>query len=339
MPTMKAVVVHGAGDLRVEDRPVPEPSHGQVRLRMTHGGICGSDLHYYLDGKVGNFVVREPLVLGHEVVGRVDLDPAGRYAAGTPVAIHPAYACGTCPECAAGQPNVCRNARYLGSAASDPQTQGGFAERLLVRQDQIRVLPEGLDLARAVLAEPLAVALHAVNQAGGVSGKEVLVSGSGPIGALVVAAAAARGARDVTATDVRDSPLEVARLVGATRTIRVDQEQVPELAFDIAFEASGSPRGLSAALGSVVRGGTVVQVGSLPSGDFPVTLAALVAREITLRGAFRFADEIDEAIELLAKDDRFQHVVTHTFPMDDVREAMDVAHDASASSKVVLDLS
>jgi L-idonate 5-dehydrogenase len=296
-------------------------------------------LHYYLDGRVGNFVLRGPLVLGHEVVGRVDLDPAGRYAAGTPVTIHPAYACGSCAECRTGHPNICRNARYLGSAASDPQVQGGFAEHLLVRQDQIRVLPEGLDLARAVLAEPLGVALHAVNQAGDVSGKRVLVSGSGPIGALVVAAAAVRGAGEVTATDLRDAPLEVARLVGATRTVRVDQEQVPEMAFDVAFEASGSPRGLSAALGSVVRGGTVVQVGSLPGGDLPVTLAALVAREITLRGAFRFADEIDEAIELLATDDRFKHVVTHTFAMDDVRRAMDVAADASVSSKVVLELS
>lgn len=338
MRSMKAVVVHQAGDLRVDDRPVPEPGEGQVRLRVTHGGICGSDLHYYLDGRVGNFVLREPLVLGHEVVGRVDLDPAGRYAEGTPVAIHPAYACGTCPECRAGRTNTCRNARYLGSAASDPQVQGGFAEHLLVREDQIRVLPEGLDLARAVLAEPLGVALHAVNQAGDVSGKKVLVSGSGPIGALVVAAAVVRGAAEVTATDLRDAPLHVARLVGAAHTIRVDQEQVPELTFDVAFEASGSPRGLSAALGAVVRGGTVVQVGSLQGGDLPVTLAALVAREITLRGAFRFADEIDEAIELLATDDRFQHVITHTFAIDDVRQAMDVAHDASVSSKVVLEV-
>ncbi len=335
---MKAVVVHSAGDLRVEERPVPEPDQGEVRLTMTHGGICGSDLHYYLDGRVGNFILREPLVLGHEVVGTVDLDPSGRYEPGTRVAIHPATVDHTCPECEAGHPNTCRNARYFGSAASDPQTQGGFAEQMIARQDQLRPLPDGLDLSRAVLAEPLGVALHAVNQAGDVKGKKVLVSGSGPIGALVVAAAAARGAAEVTATDLQDKPLEVARLVGATATIRVDQAPVPELTYDIAFEASGSPRGLSAAIASVVRGGTVVQVGSLPSGDLQVALAALVAREITLRGAFRFADEIDEAIELLATDDRFQHVVTHTFPMAAVSAAMDVARDSGISSKVVLEL-
>ncbi|MDQ2781288.1 L-idonate 5-dehydrogenase [Lapillicoccus sp.] len=336
---MKAVVVHSAGDLRLEERPVPQPGTGEVRLRMTHGGICGSDLHYYLDGRVGNFVLRGPLVLGHEVVGTVDLDPSGNLSAGTPVAIHPATADHTCPECEAGHTNTCRNARYFGSAASEPQTQGGFAEQMVVRQDQLRLLPDGLDLARAVLAEPLGVALHAVNQAGDVRGKKVLVSGSGPIGVLVVAAAAARGAAEVTATDLQDTPLEVARKVGATQTIRVDREPVPELSYDVAFEASGSPQGLNAAIACVVRGGTVVQVGSLPGGDLPIALSALVAREITLRGAFRFVDEIDEAIQLLATDDRFQHVVTHTFPMSDVSEAMEVAGNAGVSSKVVLELS
>lgn len=335
---MKAVVVHSAGDLRLEERPIPDPGEGEVRIRTTHGGICGSDLHYYLDGRVGNFVIREPLVLGHEVVGTVDVDPSGAIPVGTPVAIHPATADHTCPECEAGRPNICRHARYLGSAASDPQTQGGFAEQIVVRHDQLRMLPDGLDLARAVLAEPLGVALHAINQAGGVSGKKVLVSGSGPIGALVVAAAAARGAAAVTATDLQDTPLEVARRVGATHTIRVDREPVPELEFDTAFEASGSPRGLSAAIASVVRGGTVVQVGSLPGGELPVVLSVLVAREITLRGAFRFLDEIDEAIRLLATDDRFQHIVTHTFVMSDVARAMETAHDAGVSSKVVLEL-
>ncbi|GAA1900598.1 L-idonate 5-dehydrogenase [Lapillicoccus jejuensis] len=336
---MKAVVVHAARDLRVEERPVPDPGEGEVRVRMTHGGICGSDLHYYLDGRVGSFVLQGPLVLGHEVVGTVDLDPSGRHAPGTKVAIHPAYADHRCPECLAGHPNTCRNARYLGSAASDPQTQGGFAEHTVVRLDQLRPLPQGLELDRAVLAEPLGVALHALDRAGDVRGRRVLVTGAGPIGALVVAAAAARGAAEVTATDLQDKALEVAHLVGATRTVRVDREPVPELAHDVAVEASGSPRGLSTAIASVVRGGTVVQVGSLPGGDLSVALGALVSREITLRGAFRFTDEIDEALHLLATDDRFGHVVTHTFPLADVARAMDVALDPGRSSKVVLELS
>ena len=130
-------------------------------------------------------------MLGHEVVGRIDNDPAGKYRAGTPVAIHPASPCGDCPECAAGVLNICRNARYLGSAASWPHTQGGFAELLLVRDNQIRVLPDTLPLSRAVLTEPLAVGMHALNRAGGVRGAKVLVGGSGPIGILAAGAAKA----------------------------------------------------------------------------------------------------------------------------------------------------
>src|SRR6187551_3266123 len=150
---MKALVVHGAGDLRFDDLPAQAPEAGQVLVRNTHGGICGSDLHYYRHGAVGAFTLRESLVLGHEVVGRIEHDPAGEFAATTAVAIHPASPCGGCPECDAGTRNVCRNARYFGSAASYPHTQGGFAEYMIVRQDQIRLLPDTLPLSRAVLAE------------------------------------------------------------------------------------------------------------------------------------------------------------------------------------------
>ncbi|MEP6980590.1 MAG: alcohol dehydrogenase catalytic domain-containing protein, partial [Nakamurella sp.] len=172
---MKALVVHGAGDLRIDETDIGEPGEGQVLVRMTHGGICGSDLHYYRHGAVGAFTLREPLVLGHEVVGVVDLDPSGSLAAGTPVAIHPATPCTRCPECLAGYRNVCRHARYFGSAASMPHTQGGFSEFMVVRDDQLRRLPEGLPLSRAVLAEPLAVGMHALRRAGGVAGAKVLI--------------------------------------------------------------------------------------------------------------------------------------------------------------------
>jgi L-idonate 5-dehydrogenase len=220
---MKALVVHGAGDLRFDDLPAQAPEPGQVLVRNTHGGICGSDLHYYKHGAVGAFSLREPLVLGHEVVGRIEYDPSGALATGTPVAIHPATPCGHCPECLAGVRNVCRNARYFGSAASFPHTQGGFSEYMIVRQDQIRVLPDTLPLSRAVLAEPLAVGLHALNRAGGVAGAKVLVGGSGPIGILAAGAAKAAGAAEVWTTDLLDHPLKIALDVGVDRNVRIAQ--------------------------------------------------------------------------------------------------------------------
>jgi L-idonate 5-dehydrogenase len=335
---MKAVVVHGAGDLRIEDRPVPAPGAGEVLLEMTHGGICGSDLHYYRDGAVGAFAVREPLTLGHEVVGRVAGDPAGELDAGTEVAVHPATACRSCPECRAGWPHVCRDSRYLGSAARTPHTQGGFTERLVVRRDQVRVLPPGLPLSRAVLAEPMAVGLHALSRAGGVAGATVLISGSGPIGVLTAVAAKAAGAAEVWTTDLLDNPLRIAGEAGADNTVRAGSAVLPEDHFDVAVEASGAPAALGTVLAAVKRRGVVVQLGSLPGGAIKASLSDIVAKEIDLRGTFRFHTEIDDAIAMLASTDRLDVIVTHTFALAEAAEAMAVAADPALSGKVVLHL-
>jgi L-idonate 5-dehydrogenase len=327
---VKALVVHGAGDLRFDDLVEPAPDHGQVLVRNTHGGICGSDLHYYRHGAVGAFALREPLVLGHEVVGRVAVDADGALAAGTPIAIHPATPCNQCHECATGVRNICRNTRYFGSAASMPHTQGGFCEFKAVRRDQIRVLPETLPLSRAVLAEPLAVGMHALNRAGGVAGATVLVGGSGPIGVLAAGAAT---------TDLLDHPLQIARAVGVDRTVRIGAEALPDQYFDVAIEASGASVAVGATLAAVRRRGVMVQLGMFPPGPRPAELSALVAKEIDYRGAFRFDTEFDDAIALLARTDALDPVITHTFDLPDAFEAMDVAAEPAASGKVILRLS
>jgi L-idonate 5-dehydrogenase len=336
---MKALIVHGAGDLRVDELPWASPEHGQVLVRNTHGGICGSDLHYYRHGAVGNFQLLEPLVLGHEVVGRVELDPTGTLPKTTAVAIHPASPCGSCPECARGIRNVCRNARYFGSAASVPHTQGGFAEYMVVRQDQIRVLPTTLPLSRAVLAEPLAVGLHALNRAGGVAGAKVLVNGSGPIGILAAGAAKMAGAEEVWSTDLLDQPLKIALDVGVDHTVRVGTEDLPDRYFDVAIEASGASTAIGPTLAAVRNRGVMVQLGMFPPGPRPAELSALVAKEIDLRGAFRFDDEFDDSIALLAETAALDPVITHTFGLTDAVAAMDAAADPASSGKVVLRLS
>jgi L-idonate 5-dehydrogenase len=336
---MKALVVHAAGDLRVDDIEQGSPGPGQVLVRSTHGGICGSDLHYYHHGAVGNFSLRQPLVLGHEVVGVVEDDPSGTWASGTPVAIHPASPCGHCPECEAGLRNVCRNARYFGSAASFPHTQGGFSEFMRVRDDQIRVLPDNLPLSRAVLVEPLAVGLHALVRAGGVSGAKVLVGGSGPIGALAAGAAKAAGAAEVWATDLLDNPLRIASAVGVDKTVRIDQESLPDQYFDVAIEASGASGAIGPTLAAVRRRGVMVQLGMFAPGPRPAELSLLVSKEIDYRGAFRFDSEFDESIALLASSDALDPVITHTFALGDAVAAMEVAGDPAASGKVVLRLS
>ena len=210
---MRAVVVHGAGDLRVEERPDPVAGPDEVVVAMEWGGVCGSDVSYWKNGASGTAVLRDPLVLGHEVAGRVVASGPGvtGWEPGTPVTVHPAQAAdgSVLPQRLAGRTNLHSRVRYFGSAAFHPHTDGGFSELRAVQARQLRRLPDGVSTEQGALAEPLAVAMHAVNRAGqigaSVRGRDVLVNGAGPIGCLVVAAAKHAGAASVTAADISAS--------------------------------------------------------------------------------------------------------------------------------------
>ncbi|GHA60606.1 L-idonate 5-dehydrogenase [Streptomyces tauricus] len=344
--SMLGCVIHGRGDLRVDELPTPSPGPGEALVAVRYGGVCGSDLHYWRHGGVGDFTLREPMILGHEIVGTVlaygagaDADADGTPAPGTEVAVHPATPCGACPECTAGRRNVCRDTRYLGSAARTPHVQGGFATQVVVPAAQLRPLPPNLPLRRAALAEPLSVALHAVRRAGDVRGKHVLVTGAGPIGCLVVAAAKAAGAAHVTATDLLPRALEYAVAAGADSTVRADEPSSSgrPSEVDAAVEASGVAAGLDTCLRLVRRGGVVVQLGMLPPGQsaFPGNL--VVSREIDLRGAFRFDEEFDDALQLLATAPHFDQLISATIPLAEAESAFTLAADRTKSCKILLD--
>lgn len=332
---MKALYIHAKEDIRVDEVPTPEPGEGQILLRMAYNGICGSDLHYYFEGANGAFVVREPLIPGHEVSGTVAKDPSGKYAEGTPVTVHPAHF---------GDPSekygrhLWPNGDYLGSASTWPHTQGGMSEYLLVDDFMVRPLPEGLSLETAALAEPLAVGLHGINVAGGVEGKKVLVSGSGPIGLLAAAGAIAKGAAEVVCTDVLDGPLSRAAKLGA-KTVRTDQEALPKNYFDVVLECSGAAVAINAAFEAIDRAGIHAQIGMMAAGPHPIALASAISKEVQIRGCFRFDDEIDEAVEILAANPGIaEAVVTHTISADNAVEAFAVAKNSQESGKVLVSL-
>lgn len=333
---MHALFIDAALESAVRDVPVPEVGPDQVRIRVDFVGICGSDLHYYFQGANGAFVVREPLIPGHEVSGRVDHDPSGRWPAGTPVTVHPARFGQPRPGIE-NDPHLWPGGSYLGSASTWPHTQGAAAEYVVVERGMVRLLPEGVTVRRAALAEPLAVALHALGKAGKVEGERVLVTGSGPIGLMAVAAAAAAGAR-VTATDVLPGPLARARQLGASATVDVSAEDLDESAFSVVLECSGVPQSISAALRAVRPAGTVVQVGMLPDADRALNLAPFIAKEVRYLGSFRFADEIDAAIDLLAERPGIEAAITHEFRLEDAAFAFATAKDSDASGKVLLAL-
>ena len=338
---MKAVVVHGAGDLRVDELPDPVAGPGEVVIAVEWGGICGSDISYWRHGGTGTAVLRHPLVLGHEIAGRIAAlgpDVTG-HEVGEPVTAHPSSLVGEFTR-TDGRTNLHPQVRYFGSAMFDPHTDGGFSQFRTVRAEQLRPLPDGVSTLQGALAEPLAVALHAVNRAGGVRGRDVVVNGAGPIGALVVAAAKFHGAASVTAVDVAASSLAIATAMGADEIRDLGGgDSLPEDA-ELVFEASGVPAALGGVLHATARGGTVVQVGNLPGAPAPAALGDLVTREITWIGSFRFVEEIGDALLALRDGLDVGPIVTHRFPLARAAEAMAVAADrASGSSKVMLELS
>lgn len=341
---MKAVVIHAAGDLRVDDVGDVETGPHEVRVRIGAGGICGSDLHYFRHGGFGTVRLKEPMILGHEVAGTVLAvgSAVQSLRPGQKVAVNPGRACGQCRFCQRGQQNHCLDMRFYGSAMRFPHVQGGFREVLTCDAAQAHPVPDRLSLAEAAFAEPLAVALHAVTRAGSLLGKTVLVAGAGPIGMLTVAAARRAGAAEIVVTDILDAPLATAGRYGADRTINV--ATAPEAlgtyedqkgAFDVMFEAAGSAAPLLAGLRVVRPLGTVVQIGQGAEPTLPMSL--IVTKELELRGTFRFWEEFSTAVTFIAAGlIDVKPLLTEVIAAGEAQRAFELAADKSRSMKVQL---
>lgn len=342
---MDALVIHAAGDLRVEDVPTPQVLANQLRVRVRFGGICGSDLHYYQHGGFGTVRVKEPMVLGHEVAGVVEeVGPnASAFAVGDRIAISPSRPCGACRFCRMGLQNHCLDMRYYGSAMRTPHVQGAFRREIVVETSQAHRLADTLSDREGAMAEPLSVALHAVRRAGPLLGKKVLVTGCGPIGALLVVAARRAGAGHIVVTDIGAFALRSALKVGADEIINV-AEQPEALAafasekgqFDVLFEASGNERALRGAFDVLRPRGVIVQVGL--GGEVTLPINTIVAKEFDLRGAFRFHEEFAVAVELLNKGlVDVKPLISASVPYRDAGRAFALAADRSQAMKVLLD--
>lgn len=341
---MRGVVVHAPKDLRIEDVPEQTLGPNDVRVRITTGGICGSDLHYFNHGGTGLIRIREPMVLGHEIAGVVT-EVGGAVAGslgGARVAVNPSRPCGHCRACQEGLHNHCADMRFLGSAMRFPHVQGGFRESLVVHESQAVPIGADVTLAEAAMAEPLAVCLHAVSRAGSLMGRRVLVTGCGPIGALTVMAARHAGALAIVATDMQAFALATAQAVGADQALDVaanpealDDYVAAAGPFDVLFEASGTAAALRAALPHLRPRGILVQLGL--GGDIPLPINLLVTREIDLRGTFRFDTEFALAVALMnGKRLDLSPLLSATVPFGDATAAFELAGDRSRAVKVQL---
>jgi L-idonate 5-dehydrogenase len=341
---MDALVIHAPGDLRVEAIETPPLGERQLRVKVSAGGICGSDLHYFQHGGFGTVRIQEPMVLGHEVAGRITAigEAVRTFAPGERIAISPSRPCGLCRYCQEGLQNHCLDMRYYGSAMRTPHVQGAFRQEIVVETWQAHRLADGVSDQEGALVEPLSVALHAARRAGPLLGKRVLVTGCGPIGALLVIAARRAGAAQVVATDIGAFALHKALQVGADEAINTAQQpdglqrfQADKGHFDVLFEASGNAQALRGALDALRPRAVLVQVGL--GGEMALPMNVLVAKEFELRGAFRFHEEFAIAVELLNKGlVDVKPLISATIPYRDASRAFQLAADRSQAMKVVL---
>jgi L-idonate 5-dehydrogenase len=338
---MLACRIHAKDDLRVEPQDMPEVGSGEVLLKLGAGGICGSDLHYYFEGRNGSFIVREPLIPGHEASAVVAAIGPGvtRVAVGDKVAVSPSHACGRCGYCRQGREQLCEHMRFLGSASLFPHVQGMFREYFVMGERQCYPVAGDVTLGELAFAEPLAVGLHAVNRGGELLGKSVLVTGAGTIGCLTLLAARLAGAARVAVSDILDRPLEQAKAVGADATLHAarDADALRTPQFDVAFEVSGSFAALKTCVAAVKRGGIVVQVGTLPHEPLPFVVNELMAKELDLRGAFRWGIEFDWAVDYLSsRKVDVRPLLSGQYRLADAVDAFHAAADKNRSTKVQL---
>jgi L-idonate 5-dehydrogenase len=341
---MRAAVLYAPKDLRIEQVAAAPLGPSDVEVRIETGGICGSDLHYYFDGGFGSVRLKEPMILGHEIAGTVARVGAEVSAvkSGQRVAVNPSRPCGACRYCAEGKQQHCLNMLFYGSAMRFPHVQGGFRDMLVCHETQAVPVPAAMSAAQAAFAEPFAVCLHAVNRAGPLLGKRVLVTGAGPIGALTVIAARRAGALEIVATDVADAPLRAAKSVGADATVNVSERdalaryEADKDTFDVMFEASGNARALAGGMAVVRPQGIVVQIG-IAGGEMSLPMNVAVAKELELRGTFRFHAEFALAVALIGGGlVDVMPLLTATVPLAAANDAFALAADRQKAMKVQL---
>ncbi|MCI2240269.1 NAD(P)-dependent alcohol dehydrogenase [Paenibacillus sp. TRM 82003] len=334
--TMRASVLVRKGVIEVQERPVPAPADGEVLVRVASVGVCGSDVHYYREGRIGDFVVEQPLVLGHEVSGQVVAVGRGVAEArvGERVAIDPQVPCRRCRACKSGRMNLCPNMRFYAT----PPVDGTFCDYVTAPADMAHEVPDTMSDDAAALLEPFSVGLWAAHKAGTTPGDRVLIAGAGPIGAMVAQAVRARGAADVVVTDFVDSRRERITSFGATRSLHPvdDADEVAALAADAFVDCSGATPAVVSGIRALRPGGTAVLVG-LGDDEMPIPVSLVASREITLTGVFRYVDTWPRGIDLFrAGAVHLDDMVTARYPLEQVQEALEADSDPLSMKAVVV---
>lgn len=335
MPKMKAAVLHKPGDIRIEEMEQPKVEKpDDVLIRIKAVGVCGSDVHYYERGRIGTFVVKAPLVLGHECSGEVV--EVGREVAnvkpGDRVSVEPGYPDRRCWYCKTGKYNLCHTVPFMGS----PPTHGAYREYLTWPSDFVFRLPDSVSFDEGAMVEPFAVGMQGAKRGGIKPGMSAVVIGSGPIGLAAMQAAAAYGATTIVVTDRVPSRLALARKLGATHTVNVSEadpvaavhEFTEGEGADVVLETAGTVATARQAQDLVRRGGVVVLVGMFAEQEFPLYVMDIIFREYDVRGVFRYCNCFPPALALIgAGRADVKSLITHEFPLERTQEAIEFARD------------
>lgn len=343
---MRSVPLVAPRRLEVVESPLPEgPRAGELLLRMRAVGLCGSDLHWWAEGRIHSTPARYPQILGHEPVGEVLAVGAGveHFRPGDLVSVEPSLTCGHCEFCIAGRHNLCVNARFQGG----PDAPGFLRDYAVIPAHNADRVPPGLSVHQATLIEPLAVWVHVYELEPVRLGDTVAVLGAGSIGLLGIAMARQAGAEMILACDRVPHRLELARRMGADEAVLAGERDFRELVMDrtrgrgvdVAFDAAGAPETISLGLRCVRPGGTFVLIGIPDPLEFAVDLHAALAKELRIQAVRRSNHKGAQAAALLASGRISTELITHRLPLERAQDGFEMLHSYSGGvGKLVFDM-
>lgn len=327
---MKVAVMEGIGKMGFTERPIPTPKDDEVLVKLEYVGICGSDLHYYEHGRIGDYIVEPPFVLGHEPGGTVvEVGKDVKHLkVGDRVALEPGKTCGHCEFCKTGRYNLCPDVIFFAT----PPVDGVFQEYVAHEADLCFKLPENVSTMEGALIEPLAVGMHAANQGGAHLGQTAVVTGAGCIGLVTLLSLKAMGVSNVIVVDIMEKRLQKALELGATAVINGKEEdtvaRIMELTggrgFDLGIETAGSQITASQLIKGANKGATIVFVGYSASGEMTLPIGMALDKELTFKTVFRYRNIYPMAIDAVASGKiNIKDIVTDYFELDDIQNALD----------------
>jgi L-iditol 2-dehydrogenase len=329
MAKMKAAFLHKPGDIRIEEIDVPVPRDDEALIQIKAVGVCGSDAHYYKVGRIGDFIVKEPLILGHECAGEiVEVGKSvKKLKSGDRVSIEAGVPCRKCEFCKRGRYNLCADVTFMAT----PPFHGAFCEYVAHPEDFLFKLPDNIAFEEGAMIEPLAVGVYAAERGNINIRNTVAIIGSGPIGLMTLQAARARGATDIIVTDLQPFRLELAKKLGASLTINIKEEDPVQKILeytnggaDVVMDAVGYPETLQQSIKIAKPGAVIVWIGMPTVDQIPIRAVEAICKDVDIRGIFRYANAYPPSIRLIGSGKvDVKSMITTSFTLDQVQEALE----------------